>query len=378
LRYDDLVPDIPGIPAGETNLSKLVRLERYTVETDQGLIGASPTPQLRVSAIATAVNPFRNMNFTIPYRLGFGIYLPPLKDEVPSYRFNDSNVSPPMAKMAEVTTAPIRLFGQERVTVNITGYVVPDFVPTGVEQGKEESSENSPLSRFLINYLHGLDNPVVVQGLPFLPWNDTASESGETPPAWIMNALPSISLDVSFPGPNPAPKLIKSVTIENMRISESAGKLRASGLVVAQVEIPRELARIQVEVQGVLPDVLVFDGFPPDDGDVDPDETPYPERAFGRIDPDDYLPASSYASEEDERVLVVRAPIHDVPIQVLQGRDKIMSDFVSKIIFRGGARAGIKGRAGVKVFVAGMGTGVELRNIPVSGDLVVGKPRGGI
>lgn len=363
---------MPGIPSGETDLAKLVRLESYSISTAHENATSSGS-RLQIMARASAPNPVPAMRFELPYTFGFGIFLP-----VPAEEDGESQnaLSAKRAKMAEVVTDPIILHGQQRIDVLIQGYVQSDQI---IDSGKSEPKSDTALSLFLRNYLHGLDNPVVVQGLPYLPWNGTVLDHGLPPaPTWILDIVRSLELEVAFPGPQPPPKLIKSVTIEGMRISESRGQMRASGLVVAQIQLPAQFRDIEVDVTGVLPDVLVFDGYPPNDGDVDPDELPYPVRAFGRIHPDEYLPASSRPSPEGDGSLIVEAPIHDVPVQVLPGRDKVMSDFVSKIIFKGGALAGIKGRAGVSVVVPGMSSELQVTKIPVSGEFQVGKPRFGL
>ena len=353
------------------DLAKMIRLESYNIETTH-LNGTAKDSRLQITALASVPNPVLGMQFDLPYSFGFGIFL-----RVPSGDSGaaDTLLSRKRAKMAEVVTDPISLHGQQRINVHIRGFIQSDRPATDTNT----SSDSDPaLSTFLRNYLHGLDNPVVVQGLPYLPWNGSVLDRGlPAPPSWMSDIVQTLQMEIAFPGPHPPPKLIKSVTIQNMRISESRGQMRASGLVVAEVELPEQLRGVEVAVTGVLPDVLVFDGYPPDDGDVDPDDLPYPLRAFGRIHPDDYLPATSQPSQEHTGILMVEAPIHDVPVQVLSGRDKVMSDFVSKIIFKGGALAGIKGRAAVSVIVPGMASEVQVTKIPVSGDFTVGKPRFG-
>jgi hypothetical protein len=332
-------------------------------------------PHLRITAVATAPNPIPQMSFSLPYEFGFGIYLPHSQSQVvdeqqPVYPSQNAT----LVEVAQVVTAPIELRGQERVAVHINGFVQVEPDALAGEGGG--SADESPLSGFLRNYMRGLDSPIIVKGLSYLPWNSTISRGAiPSPPRWITDIVRSLELNVTFPGPKPAPKLIRSVTIQDMRISESRGHMTASGLVLAEIQLPSQMKRIDVDVQGVLPDILVFDGYPPEGEDIDPDELPYPPHAFGRICPDQYLLASSERSEEEDDVLIVRAPIHDVPVQVLAGRDRIMSDFVSKIIFRGGARAGIKGRAAVSVMVGGMTSRLDIDRIPVLGDVVVGKPR---
>lgn len=366
------MPELPGIPSGETDLAKLVRLESYDVDTahQNSTSGGS---RLQITAIASAPNPVPSMRFDLPYNFGFGIFLPVPKDDGSG---SETLAAGRRAKMADVVTDPISLHGQQRIHVHIRGFVQTDQVASSGEEGPDT---NPALSLFLRNYLHGLDNPVVVHGLPYLPWNGTVLDRRlPAPPSWMSNIVQDLELDVSFPGPRPAPKLIKSITVRDMRISESRGGMRASGLVVAEIELPEHLRGVEVDVTGVLPDVLVFDGVPTEGGDVDPDELPYPLKAFGRIHPDEYLPATSQPSPELPGILLVEAPIHDVPVQVLPGRDKVMSDFVSKIIFKGGALAGIKGRAAVSVMVPGMASEVHVTKISVNGEFTVGKPRFGL
>ena len=147
-----------------------------------------------------------------------------------------------------------------------------------------------------------------------------------------------------------------------MRISESQGKVHASGTVVAEIELPPGMQGVQADVVAVLPEVLVFDGPAPSDGDE--------SRAFGRIHPDDFLPSSTTPSASG---LTVRAPLKDVELEVSQG--DVLSDFVKKIIFKGGAQAGVKGTASVRVRVIGVDGTVRLDGLPVSGEFWVGRAR---
>ena len=121
---------------------------------------------------------------------------------------------------------------------------------------------------------------------------------------------------------------------------------------------------VKVDVIAVLPDVLVFDGPAPLNGEE--------SRAFGRIHPDEFLPSSTAPSSHPLR-LTVRAPLKDVELQVLRGKDGVLSDFVTKVIFKGGAQAGVKGTASVRVRVVGVDGTVKLEDLPVSGDFWVGR-----
>lgn len=209
----------------------------------------------------------------------------------------------------------------------------------------------SDVSAFLQNYLHGLDNPIVVDGMSRLAGT----------PSWILDLLSTISVPLLFPGPRPPPQVIHSVTIERMRISESAGKMRASGLVIAQIDLPAGM-KVKVDVQGVLPDVIIYDG-PVSEG-----------RAFGHIRPDSFLNSTTAPSDDpfNPDRLVVRAPIEGVPVDILPGKDRILSDFVSKIVFKGGALAGINGNASVEAAIIGIDT-VRLNDLPVRGETWVGR-----
>lgn len=102
---------------------------------------------------------------------------------------------------------------------------------------------------------------------------------------------------------------------------------------------------VSLDVNRILPDVLVFDGEVPmlsmDDEDdnegippAPPLPDPLPERAFARIRPDSWLTSSSEAREPEDgegAVYIVTADIADVPLQVLPGRQKDFSNFVSKV-----------------------------------------------
>lgn len=318
--------------------------------------------QLRVSALASARNPFQSLQADFPLELGFGVYLPSSAQGNPKEE--------ELVKIADVVTMPIRLRGQDTLRIHIEGVVTSDSDAAG---GNDDA-----LSGFLHNYLEGRDNNVTIRGLPDFPSAASPdSEGGQhMPPEWLHQMLPDIHAVVAFPAPQPPPKLIESVTIEQMKISESAGKLRASGVVLVHARLPPDLADIKVDINGVKPDILVFDGEATPSGEpVDPAVPPYPAKAFGRIHPDDYLVAISELDPTSPGLLVVRAPIHDVPIDILQGRDKVLSDFVGKIVFKGSAVAGIVGNAAVRLHVVGMDRPFEVDRLPVRGVVNVGRPR---
>lgn len=341
-----LVPDIPGLPKPTDDLAQFITLESYAFHTSRH----TDQQRLRVSAMASARNPFPSVRADFPLELGFGVFLP---------AGNTSQV-----KMADVVTMPIKLRGQETVRVHIEGIVHP---------GSKGSSDDA-LSGFLHNYLAGRDNNVTIRGLAEFPCA-ASPDAGHVPPEWVHRLLPAIHAVIPFPGPQPPPELIESVTIEQMKISESTGKLRASGIVVVRARIPEDLKDINVSINGVRPDVLVSDGEAYPGPTVDPAVPPYPPRAFGRIHPDEYLPAVSERDPTTPGLLTVRAPLHDVPIDILPGRDKVLSDFIGKIVFKGSAVAGIVGNAAVRLRVVGIDGPVQVDRLPVRGVVNVGRPR---
>ncbi len=272
----------------------------------------------------------------------------------------------PHDQMAEVITEPIHLGAiGSNIELRMSGEVTADLNET------DSSNVTSSLSKFLQNFLHGQDNPIIVTGLDFLP--SFAPPTAPHPPKWLFSTLPSLSLPLTFPGPRPPPKIIQSVTIERMRLSEAGGKMRASGTVVAEVELPPAMGGVMVDIVAVNPDVLVYNGPAPDD---EQEEDP-PVGAFGRIHPQEFLPSTTMQSTDPlhPHRLIVRAPLTRVPLDVLPGRDGILSDFVSKVVFKGGAQAGIKGTASVRVRVVGVGGRVRLDDLPVRGELWVGRQR---
>lgn len=162
----------------------------------------------------------------------------------------------------------------------------------------------------------------------------------------------------------------------------------ASGTVLAHVVLPRGM-NLDLSVKHVLPDVLVFDGEVPDNVHIDtapespPLPDPLPEGAFGHIRPEDWLDSRCVAIEPIEgegSTFAVSAKLVDVPLEVLPGRQKEFSNFVSKLIFGNSAIAGILGSAAIKVTVPGIPfegpeptDGLELDGLPFRGSVKLGK-----
>ena len=95
---------------------------------------------------------------------------------------------------------------------------------------------------------------------------------------------------------------------------------------------------VVLDVNRVLPDVLIFDGEVPDpsfgEEESPPLPDPLPERAFAHIRPPDWLDSQSEPDDEDEdegSAYSVSAKFVDVPLEVLPGRQKEFSDFMRKV-----------------------------------------------
>ncbi|EIW73155.1 hypothetical protein TREMEDRAFT_26565 [Tremella mesenterica DSM 1558] len=357
LEVDIPIPQIPGLPwpGKPLNLSSLVNLKEYSLDT-------SPSA-LQIHGTASIPNLVPSLNATIPFNLPFSISLPHHNSSLETI-------------MATVITSPIHLPSNtsDEITLHISGLISPFLAPLP----SPNTTIPSPLSLFLQRYLHGLPNPIIVRGLSSLP----TITSHPSPPAWLLNSLPALRLPLSFPGPQPPPKVIQSVAIENMRLSESGGKMRASGTVIAIIELPPGMEKVLLEVHQVKPDVLIFDGPAPDElssplisvsSKNNHKEEDYPEGAFGYIHPDQYLDATS---EQSDGKVTVRAPLDNVELVILPGRDKQLSDFVGKVVFKGGALAGIKGDAAVQVRMHGVVGTVSLEKLPVKGETWVGRQKG--
>ena len=245
--------------------------------------------------------------------------------------------------MAEVITSPIRLAGAPNITLSMSGRILPDLTL---------DTTGSPISAFLQNFLHGLDNPIMVRGLPSIP-----SFAPSAPPEWLLQNLPSLNIPLIFPGPQPKPHVIERVSIEQMRVVRTpSGKMLASGTVLVDIRLPSGMSGVELDVKSVLPDVLVLDGPPDEDEDDEEGDSEYPARAFGRIRPDEFLEA---ASEQLGGLIMVRAPLHDVPMEVLEGRQSVHEGFHFKSAIQrrcngwdtgrgecGGGLTGDQGRSG--------------------------------
>ncbi|KAG6895600.1 hypothetical protein C0992_000447 [Termitomyces sp. T32_za158] len=281
------VPPIPGLPApGDKDslpsVHDLVTLTTFHI--------ASTSNNLNIRAFATVINPVPpKVNTTAP-SIPFIVSLP------------YTNSSRPPIPVASVSTTS-SVLTHPNITLEILGTVLPlsnNAVPV--------------LSSFLSQYLSGQPNTILIS----------------TP------LISNLTIQTSFPPPNPPPRILRNVTIKDMKIKPGTTFL-ASGTIFACIVLPKGID-VDLFVSRVFPDVLVFDGDVPDTNGPQPIPPPLPdplpEGAFGRIRANNWLKAISARNTSDEEEgasYVVTAKIVDVPIEVLPGRQKEFSNFVGKV-----------------------------------------------
>ena len=301
----EAVPRLPGLPhPGEElpDASRFVSLDAFLIK--------SADDTLTISANATLNNPIdTSLNATVP-SLPFVVYLPP-------------NGTAPPVPLAHVQSPPFALT-HGNTTLGLTGVVLP--LPRNASHS---------LSDFLGAYVSARDADILL---------------GTT-------LLPGVRIPTKFPAPHPAPQILRDVKIKDMKVKPVGQGMVASGTVLARVALPPGI-EVGIDVVRVFPDVLVYDGevpeshmspvqtpsfkvlnFPVDDGDRDvppqpPLPEPLPERAFAHIRPEDWLPALSEPGESgpgEGTVVNVSANIVEVPLEVLPGREREFSNFVSKV-----------------------------------------------
>jgi hypothetical protein len=297
------VPPLPGLPnpGRQTpfpTFAELITHKSFNLFSD--------LEQILITASATFIDPApANLTFSAP-SLPFIISIPPTNES--------TNL-----ELIQVASVKTNAFGltHPNVTLDISGHVLPI-----------SPQSSSALSFFVKSYL-SMRSPDISISSP---------------------AFPGITLDTVFPAPNPKPEVLRNVTIKDMKIKPSStGSMLASGLVFATAVLPKGM-NIAVDVSRVFPELLVFDGaVPPEagangfeyhDGDEDgmpdpmPIPDPLPERAFAHIRPGEWLDALSVpidSPDDGGSAVAVSAKLVDVPLEVLPGRQRQFSSFVSKV-----------------------------------------------
>ncbi|KAF7762077.1 hypothetical protein Agabi119p4_8670 [Agaricus bisporus var. burnettii] len=377
------IPALPGLPrpgkhAPFPSVSELLTLESFHI--------SSSRQRLTLEGEASIVNPIpEGLHFTLP-SLPFSVFLP------------NGNASS-RVKVADVTTFPFESM-HPNISLHLNG-TVPAL----------PKSSFSLLSTFLSRYLNAEPNPIIISTPLLSPLSPSDG--------------PDIEIPAEFPAPSERPQLLRNVTIKDMHVRASGTTMLTSGIIFATVVLPKGID-VGVDVFRIYPDVLVFDGEVPPLHKSDHDlwglgvigkkrpaklpqmpelPDPLPPNAFGHITPEDWLNSTSVRLENidinDENdhdgtqkntgaVYAVSAKIHDVPLEVLPGRQKEFSSFVSKVIFgSSGAVAGIQGYVAVTLTVDGLpidisdpipggspkkgSASLELTGLPFHGNVRVGK-----
>jgi hypothetical protein len=292
------VPPVPGLPTPGRDtpfppFSDLITLLCLNV--------SSGSNNVFLRARATVIDPAPlTFNFTSP-SMPFIISLPPI---------SNNSLTRKSIPIASVDTAPFSLT-HPNITLVISGTILP--FPT---------SASSTFSTFLSAYLSGKPNSIILS----------------TP------LFPDLSVDTILPAPYPKPQILRNVTIHDMKIRPTtSGTFLASGTVFVRAILPKGM-NIGLDVNRVLPNVLIFDGEVPDSSDFSletnhqpdppPLPDPLPERAFAHLRPEDWLASVSQREEsgEDEgAVYSVWADAVNIPLGVLPGRQRQFSAFVSKV-----------------------------------------------
>ena len=293
---DFAVPSVPGLPPPGANnplpsFSDLVTLESFQI------VSASDT--IHLTANASALNP-------VPLNLKF---------EAPPLPFIISLPTPdaPSVPVASVHSHPFTLT-HPNISFTVSGTVVP-----------LRRNSTPAISAFVSEYISGRDADIQIT----------------TP------LVPALTINTTFPAPHPRPDILRNVTITDMKIKPVGSSMVASGVVHALVVLPHGI-NVGVNASRVFPDVLVFDGVVPGPSTNETESSgadrnpppkrplpdPLPPRAFAHIVPDDWLPAECEAVEGPEgsgSTVAVSAQIVDVPLEVLPGREREFSNFVSKV-----------------------------------------------
>lgn len=415
LASESRVRPVPKLDGNHTSTDELLNLTRYDFQE----IRSGKQRALGLDAFAEAKNPIGELlTGNISWRLPFGAYLPLTKNASASEQSNDTVL------LAAVATEPFRIHGEDKIPLRLHGRVVPppQTLLSSLSSKRNQqpltadghTSKDSPgadaLSDFLSRFLRGDPNTLIVRGgSPFSAPQvlEGKAAQGETPlpgggdelPVWLDRLLRTMSVPITFPG-SKVTDLIQNVTISDLKIRPHPfenDKLVCSGVIMGVMNMPGQLATVDVQITDLWPDVLIFNGKPPsmkngetagkvagkkrkkggkDNEDEvpepDPLPDPLPDHAFGRVVPHTWTPAETYIDPDDPngKRKLLRSELKNVPFTVLPGRGAEFRSFTWKLV-TGGALAGIDGKAKAKIWNSGLGK-LTLSNLPVKGAFHVG------
>ncbi|CAO1639172.1 unnamed protein product [Sympodiomycopsis kandeliae] len=353
------------------------------------------------------------------------------KDDQLEHSLVHHNTTLEKVLLAAVASEPFSLSGESVLDLIVKGRVVP---PAPARKNASLSLQSSPqeeaLSAFLSRFLRGEPNTVYVRGgSPFTDPDPSLPGTGSVDlPSWLSSSLSVLELPISFPG-SKVTDLITNVTLTNLSIKPhpfSDEKLLFSATIKGIMALPGELKAVDVKINELWPDILVFDGKPPsqdngdddggipddggdDDDDDDDDDayakednlhsrqqgstpfssdfeatssssgeepippppSPLPSNAFGRVRPHTWVPAITYINKTTG-LKHLESNLTDVPFTILPGRGKQFRSFTWKLITSStGVTTGIDGSSRVHIWNSGLGN-LEIAKLPVQGVFKVG------
>lgn len=197
------VPAVPGLPDPRPPLIELLQLVSYSLLPEGD--------KLSIYAFAVVPSPFPAIKFSVP-RIPYEVSL--LAPHLEPLHISSGIVAPAL-------TPP-------NISLPITGAIIPLATPDSAVV----------LSSFLSQFLSGIPPPISIR----------------TP------LFPNLTIDTTFPPPDPLPQILENVTIKHMSMAVApGGGMLASGEVWATIVLPPGL-HIPINATHVWPDVLVFDG----------------------------------------------------------------------------------------------------------------------
>ncbi|KAI9010879.1 hypothetical protein CLU79DRAFT_448547 [Phycomyces nitens] len=319
----------------KVRLDKVVRLEGMNGLKNSEMLSVSfpgphPLGGIRLDSQVGIYNPSSVISLTLG-NVDFGIYLPP---------------GPHKGEEEEVVMAVVRaddahLLGQRVNKFNVSGRSIA--VPENGQQRMEQ---------LISAYIHGNTSFVHVRGSAYGPEDSLQSST----PAWLRQALQSITLRVPFPGTQQT-DLIQSIKFSNLNIDLSKGNSSPliSGDAVALLKKPDEM-HISLNVTQIDPLVYLY---------LYSDS----EDPFASLAPDRPCPAKTVegASDLPENMFRVFSRIEKAPFSVMPGKEDEFKKFLEKVFYRKTSTVYFKGTTSAVVNSA-LGV-LNIRDLPFKGEI---------
>ncbi|TIB68646.1 DNA repair helicase rad25 [Wallemia mellicola] len=361
----------PGTPIVETyqQMLKLLNLKHLNIgmsnntdKTEQVEVDASasfPLPQLDI------IKSLKDVIF--PYEIPIDAELPLTGDEGSG-----------ALSLATITSKPVTVVDDE---LSFGGKAATSLQ---LKTLKKSPTIKKALSRFLSNFLNNTPTPFMIRGGAVKDINT---------PDWLRELLAKFEYSFKLPGVPPMPDIVRNVHMENLHVRRQSGfpwpnplpgqpggpgQVLVSGTLIADIALPHQLRALPINVNSILPDLVIFNGAPPPlNSSV---SMAYPSNAFAVLSPEEPFEAyTEFADDpEDEdapQVTRLYAEVRNAPIKLLEGRDGEFRSFMGKMLF-GKATVGVDGLAtangglkNVKDFEA-----VDIKKIKVNGEFSANLP----